>query len=34
VPSSEEYCLNGGTASCSCPPGFTGRRCESRMTSK
>jgi hypothetical protein len=30
VSSHNEYCFNGGTASCSCPPGFTGQRCESR----
>jgi hypothetical protein len=26
--SGNEYCLNGGTVSCSCPDGFTGDRCE------
>uniref|UniRef100_A0A914VM92 EGF-like domain-containing protein n=1 Tax=Plectus sambesii TaxID=2011161 RepID=A0A914VM92_9BILA len=29
MPSDDQYCYNGGTASCSCPPGFTGQRCES-----
>jgi hypothetical protein len=28
--SHNEYCFNGGNVSCSCPPGFTGKRCESR----
>uniref|UniRef100_A0A914VT30 EGF-like domain-containing protein n=1 Tax=Plectus sambesii TaxID=2011161 RepID=A0A914VT30_9BILA len=29
APIKDGYCLNGGETTCTCPPGFTGRKCES-----